>query len=470
MLKILSRYVSFKTLLLLVTEVFWITGAMIVLANLYARYVRHWEPGVVDIPRIALRVATITLICQVCLYYNDLYDLAVVNSRQEVLIRILQSMGAACLVLFLLFLIFPKLVIGSSNMVATGVGVGVLLLLAWRMLFTFAYRYYDQPSRVVILGGGELAHDLVRAIRERSDLNMLVMGLVGAEAGEELNPAVEAQGLRMLGTIADLETVARDLGVNRVVVALADRRNKLPVRALLNLKLHGVVIDDAWSLYEKVAGKIRTTELPPGWLVFGEGFNKLSRKVRHKETLDFILALIAGLIALPVAAIVALIVKLDSKGPILFRQERVGYKGALFEIIKFRTMRTDAEELSGPQWSTEDDPRITRAGRFLRKVRLDEIPQIWNVLRGEMSLVGPRAERQHFVDILSQQLTYYAERHMVRPGITGWAQIRYRYGASVEDARQKLQYDLFYIKNLTLMLDLAIMFETVKIVLFGRGR
>jgi len=470
MLKILSRYVSLKTLLLLVSEVFWITGAMIGLANLYARYVRHWEPGVVDIPRIALRVALITLICQVSLYYNDLYDLSVVNSRQEVLIRILQSFGAACLVLFPLFWIFPKLVIGSSNMVATGVALGVLLLLGWRMLFTVAYRYYDRPSRVVVLGAGDLALDLVRAIQERSDLNMLVMGLVGAEAGEESNPAIEARGLRMLGTIADLETIAQEMGVNRVVVAMADRRKKLPVRALLNLKLHGVEIDDAWSLYEKVTGKIRTTELPAGWLVFGEGFQQLSRKVRHKETVDFFLALIAGVIALPVAAIVAVIVKLDSKGPILFRQERVGYKGALFQIIKFRTMRTDAEAIGGPQWSTEHDPRITRAGRFLRKVRLDEIPQIWNVLRGEMSLVGPRAERQHFVDILSQQLSYYAERHMVRPGITGWAQIRYAYGASIEDSRQKLQYDLFYIKNLTLPLDLLIMFETVKIVIFGRGR
>src|SRR2546421_8769342 len=186
--------------------------------------------------------------------------------------------------------------------------------------------------------------------------------------------------------------------------------------------------------------------------------------------MDFGLALISGIVSLPLAAIVAIIVRLDSKGPVLFRQERVGYKGKLFNMIKFRTMRVDAEALSGPQWASADDPRVTRVGGFLRKARLDEIPQIWNVLRGEMSLVGPRAERPHFVDMLTKELTYYAERHMVRPGLTGWAQIRYPYGASVADALQKLQYDLFYIKNLTLFLDLAIMFETVKIVLFGRGR
>src|ERR1022692_2301567 len=255
MLKILSRYVSLKTLLLLVSEVFWITGAMILLTNLYARYVRHWGPGSVDIPHIALRVALITLICQVSLYYNDLYDLSVVNSRQEILIRILQSFGATCLVLFALFWIFPKLVIGSSNLVAAAVAVGVLLLLGWRILIMGVYRYYDRPSRVVILGAGELALDLVRAIEARSDLNMKVMGLVGAEPGEEVNPELEQHGLRMLGTIEDLETLSRQHKVNGVAVGWPARRDKLPVRALLNLKLQGVEIDDAWSLYEKVAGK-----------------------------------------------------------------------------------------------------------------------------------------------------------------------------------------------------------------------
>ncbi len=274
----------------------------------------------------------------------------------------------------------------------------------------------------------------------------------------------------MLGAIDQLEELAELHGVNRVVVALSDRREALPIRELLALKLRGVEIDDAHSLYEKVTGKIRTTALPPSWLVFGEGFQELKRKIRHKEVLDFFLALLASVVALPIAAVVALIVRLDSRGPVMFRQERVGYKGKPFMMFKFRTMRIDAEAIGGPQWATEDDPRITRCGRWLRKTRLDEIPQLWNVLRGEVSLVGPRAERPHFVALLSEQLNYYAERHVVRPGITGWAEIRYPYGASVEDALQKLQYDLFYIKNLSLALDFLILFETVKIVLFGRGR
>jgi sugar transferase (PEP-CTERM system associated) len=466
MFKILSRYVSLKTLLLLVTEVFWIAAAMTVLGNLYARYVENWPEGV-DVPFFAVRVALITLICQVSMYYNDLYDLEVVNSRQELLIRVLQSFGVACLVLVPVFLIFPKMVIHSSNVVAAAVLLGVLILLGWRMLITLAYRLYEVPKRVVILGVGPLAMDMVQALSARSDLSLKVVGMI---AGAHENVDGVPAGIPVLGAMDKLEELAELHAVNRVVVALTDRRGTLPIRELLALKLRGVEIDDAHSFYEKVTGKIRTTALPPSWLVFGEGFQELSRKVRHKEVSDFFLALIASVPALPIAALVALIVKLDSRGPILFKQERVGYKGKTFMMYKFRTMRIDAEAIGGPQWATEDDPRITRRGRWLRKTRLDEIPQLWNVLRGEVSMVGPRAERPHFVEMLSQQLNYYAERHVVRPGITGWAQIRYPYGASVEDALQKLQYDLFYIKNCSLGLDLLILFETVKTVLFGRGR
>jgi sugar transferase (PEP-CTERM system associated) len=391
----------------------------------------------------------------------------VVNSRQELLIRILQSFGVACLVLVPVFLIFPKMVIHNSNVVAAAVLVGVLILLGWRMLITLAYRLYEVPKRLVILGTGPLALDMVQALRARSDLSLKVIGMI---AGAHENVDGVPPEIPVLGAMEKLEELAELHAVNRVVVALTDRRGTLPIRELLALKLRGVEIDDAHSFYEKVTGKIRTTALPPSWLVFGEGFQELSRKVRHKQVLDFFLALIASVPALPIAGVVALIVKLDSRGPMMFKQERVGYKGKTFMMYKFRTMRTDAEAIGGPQWATEDDPRITRAGRWLRKTRLDEIPQLWNVLRGEVSMVGPRAERPHFVEMLSEQLNYYAERHVVRPGITGWAQIRYPYGASVEDALQKLQYDLFYIKNCSLGLDLLILFETVKTVLFGRGR
>jgi sugar transferase (PEP-CTERM system associated) len=474
MLKILHRYIPVKTILLLITENLWITATLALLAQFFRQQgiiqdipVDPGDPQPTALARgviLALKIAVITLICQISLFYNDVYDLTVVNTRRELTIRSLQGFGAAAVVLGILYAAFPGLIIRDQLVVAFVV-LAVLILLGWRMLIGFATSLYESTRRVLVLGSGELANDLVAAIQERSDLNMKVIGFAGAE-----DDAAAAVPGKLLGSAEQLEEIVELHDIDRVVVALSDRRNRLPVRALLNLKFKGVVIEDAHTLYEKVTGKIRTTALPPSWLVFAEGFSQLERKVRRKQVSDFFLSLIAGALALPVAILTAIAIKLDSRGPVFYRQERVGYRGKVFKVLKFRTMRQDAEAMTGPQWASEDDPRITRVGRFLRKSRLDEIPQVWNIIVGDMSFVGPRPERPHFVQMLSEQLTYYAERHWVRPGLTGWAQIRYEYGSSVEDALQKLQYDLFYIKNMSLLLDLAILFETGKIVLFGRGR
>jgi sugar transferase (PEP-CTERM system associated) len=464
MLKLFSRYVPLKTVLLLVTENVLITGTLAALLQWWARSLFQDA----DVGSVALRVAFITLVFQVSLFYNDLYDLTVVHTRSELLIRTLQSFGAAGVLLSILFYIFPSLIIGEGNyVVVLFLVIGVLFLLGWRTLVGYAARFYETPRRVLVVGTGDVAVDLVKALRDRPDLNMKVMGFLG-ESAEQVGSVLVNP--KVVGVTEQLEELVESHNIDRVVVALPDRRNRLPVRALLNLKLRGVVIEDAHTLFENVTGKIRTTALPPSWLVFSEGFSALDRKVRLKQAFDFLLALVAAAVALPAGLVIAILVKLDSKGPALFRQERVGYRGKVFRVAKFRTMREDAEAQAGPQWATEDDPRITRLGRFLRKSRLDELPQIWNILHGDMSWVGPRPERPHFVQLLTEQLNYYAERHSVRPGLTGWAQIRYHYGSSVEDALEKLQYDLFYIKNLSLALDLAILFETGKIVLFGRGR
>lgn len=467
MLKIFSRYIPVKTILLLVTENLWITGTLAILLVLRARYILHDEVNLAELaPELAVKVALITLICQVSLFYNQLYDLSIVNNRRELIIRGLQSFGAAAVILGLLYVIFPALMMGNG-VVAAFVGLGVLILLGWRMVVGAASRLYEVPWRVLVLGCGDLAVDLVTALRERPDLKMDVVGFLTARpelVGTSLvNP-------RVLGMTSELHEVVETEKVDRVVVALPDRRNSLPMRELLELKLRGVTVEDGHSLYEKVTGKIRTTALPPSWMVFSDSFQALSRKVRYKQFLDFCLALVALVLALPIAVVAAILTKLDSPGPVLFSQERVGLRGRVFRVFKFRTMRPDAEAAGGPQWATEDDPRITRVGRFLRKVRLDELPQIWNVLKGDMSFIGPRPERPHFVALLSEQLPYYNQRHCVRPGLTGWAQIRYHYGSSVEDALEKLQYDLFYVKNLSFFLDLAILFETGRIILFGRGR
>jgi sugar transferase (PEP-CTERM system associated) len=250
---------------------------------------------------------------------------------------------------------------------------------------------------------------------------------------------------------------------------MPDRRGTLPVEELLNLRLAGVKIEEATSWLEKISGRIEVEELYPSWLIFADGFHFSSGFMIARRLCSTLVAAIGLLLALPLLPLIMLAIKLDSSGPILYRQRRVGLGGEPFHCYKFRTMREDAEADTGATWATDDDPRITRIGRFLRSSRLDEIPQLWCVLKGQMAFVGPRPERPEFVEWLSEQIPYYGVRHLVRPGITGWAQVQYKYGNTLEDAREKLQYDLFYIKNASLGLDLVIMFQTVKIVLLGRG-
>jgi len=257
--------------------------------------------------------------------------------------------------------------------------------------------------------------------------------------------------------------------VHRVIVAVPDRRGTTPMKELLELRMQGVKIEEAASWLEKISGKIEVENLYPSWLVFNEGFRRSAVFVLVRRVLSIIISLIGLLLALPLLPFVALAVRLDSEGPVFYTQTRVGKRGRLFKVVKFRTMRQDAESSSGAQWAADNDPRITRVGRFLRMSRLDEIPQLWCVLKGDMAFVGPRPERPEFIEGLSKEIPYYGVRHMVRPGVTGWAQIKYKYGSTIEDAREKLQYDLYYIKHASIGLDLLIMFQTVKIVILGRG-
>jgi sugar transferase (PEP-CTERM system associated) len=314
-------------------------------------------------------------------------------------------------------------------------------------------------ERVYVLGTGERAERLVKGLRQRAALGIEVVGWSG-DIGSEFTRDNAASHL--LGLV-------RDKGVHRVIVALPDRRGTLPVEELLDLRLDGVKVEEATSLLEQISGRIEVEELYPSWLIFAEGFrfSSFSRFVRRGA--NFMVALAGLVISLPLIPFIVLAVKLDSLGPILYRQRRAGRRGKIFYCYKFRTMRVDAEADTGATWALDNDPRITRVGKFLRVSRLDEIPQLWCVLKGDMHFVGPRPERPEFVEWLSREIPYYGARHAVRPGITGWAQIQYKYGNTLEDAREKLQYDLFYIKNASLGLDLLIMFETIKIVLLGRG-
>jgi sugar transferase (PEP-CTERM system associated) len=263
--------------------------------------------------------------------------------------------------------------------------------------------------------------------------------------------------------------VVQQKNVHRVIVAVQDRREAAPMEELLKLRLRGVHIEEATTWLEKISGRIEVENLYPSWIIYAQGFRFSSTFRIFRRLLAFTVSLIGLLLSLPLMPFVLLAIKLDSSGPVLYRQKRVGRGGETFYCYKFRTMRQDAEADTGPTWALDNDPRITRIGKFLRTSRLDEIPQLWCVLKGDMAFVGPRPERPEFVEWLTTQLPYYGVRHMVRPGITGWAQVRYKYGNTIEDAKEKLQYDLFYIKNASLGLDVFIMFQTIKIVLLGRG-
>jgi sugar transferase (PEP-CTERM system associated) len=344
----------------------------------------------------------------------------------------------------------------------------ITLILLWRLLFTWLSKNMAPRERLLLVGTNPASVELARELFERRhDLGVEIAGFIDPDPSRVgaavLNPGV-------IGTIDDIPSLVERLNIDRVVVSLTDARGRLPMDRLLDIRLkNGVSFDHLASVYEEYTGKIAVENLRPSWLIFSSGFRKTRASMAVKRVFDVSLSLVGVVVSLPVMALVALAVKATSPGPVLYRQERVGLNGHIFTVLKVRTMRQDAEAATGPVWSLKNDARVTPIGRFLRRTRLDEVPQLMNVLRGEMSFVGPRPERPSFVEQLTAQIPFYGQRHVVKPGLTGWAQVRYSYGASVEDAIEKLQYDLYYIKNLSFSLDLVIVLETIKTVVLRRG-
>ena len=331
-------------------------------------------------------------------------------------------------------------------------------LLVGTLLGASAFR-----RRVLVLGAGHRA-DRLRILSEKPGSGFVIVGYVVMNEGTRV---VEEAIART--AIQNLTRYVENLGVSEVVLALEERRNALPLKDLLRIKTAGVHVNDFSSFMERETGRIDLDTVNPSWFIFSDGFSG-GRTVTAaaKRLFDIFVSLLLLSVTAPVIAMFAILVKLDSRGPAFFRQIRVGLYGQSFEVVKLRSMRTDAEA-NGAQWATENDPRVTRLGRFIRKVRIDELPQTWSVLKGEMSFVGPRPERPEFVAGLEEELTYYAERHMVKPGITGWAQVNYPYGASIEDSRHKLEYDLYYVKNYSPFLDILIILQTLRVLLWNEG-
>jgi len=452
--QVFNRNVSIRGLTVFSFELVLIAGSMMLAAELHGSF-----NGLDATP---WKIALVTALCQLCFYYNDLYDLTVVSSSRELVIRLLQGAGAAAIVLAAACLVVPSLILDPGTFV-TALGVFVIAVLTWRLAFNYLAQDPHLEERVLIIGTGDTARMLAQHIGRQQDFAYRLVGFVDE---------AEAEVVRhhdVLGNATDIRRIVAEQHVDRIIVGLSDRRGRLPIEELLSAKLSGVRVEDATTTYERLTGKILIDDLKPSWLIFSDGF-RASRGTRFvKRMLDLALSLLGFIIASPLMALTALAIRLDSKGPVLYTQERVGENGRVFTVVKFRSMRTDAEPAGRPMWARDKDDRITRVGRFIRLTRLDELPQLWNVVRGDMSFVGPRPERPFFVEQLAREIPFYLQRHAVKPGVTGWAQVKYQYGSSIEDAMEKLRYDLYYIKHMSIFFDLTIVLDTVKVILFGKG-
>jgi sugar transferase (PEP-CTERM system associated) len=417
-------------------------------------------------PIIWLKILLITLATQMSLFFNDLYEKKIAENYIDLSTRLIQSVGITSILLAIIYFLFPSVMI-ARWVFFMSIVIILLVLVSWRLLYFLFAKSRFFSEKVIILGSNGLAQDIVQQITARSDLNYIVSSLIVQNNGQK--PSSIFQGIPIHTGFDVIPEIADAEHVTDIIIGLDEMRGILPVNELLRCKVGGINIIDGKSFYEMITGKLMVEKINPSWLIFSDGFIK-SKTTRVIKRLAGFAAASFGLVLLfPLMALVAVAIKLDSPGPILFGQERLGEYEKPFTLYKFRSMKADAEEGSGPVWTSDDDPRITRVGGMIRKLRIDELPQMWNVLRGNMSFVGPRPERQFFVQKLKKKIPYYNERFSVKPGITGYAQVLYPYGASEKDALEKLKYDLYYIKNMSLVLDVIVIFKTLKIVLLGRG-
>src|SRR3954451_14367471 len=457
-MQVFNRNVSMRGLTVFGFEIVLISGSMALAASLHGGF----NSPAAD--AILWKIAAVTALCELCFYYNDLYDLTIVQLNRELIVRLLQAAGAATIVLAAGCVVFPSLLLDPGTFV-TAMGVFVVAVLTWRIAFN---RFAHDPhieERVLIVGTGLTARKLAQQMGRQQDFAYRLVGFVDEHDDERMM----IRQHDVLGSAADMDRIIATRRVDRIVVGMTDRRGRLPIEQLLRAKMSGVRVEDATTTYERLTGKILLDDLKPSWLIFSDGF-RASRVTRFvKRMLDLSFSIILAIVSAPLMLLTALAIRLDSPGPLLYSQERVGENGAIFKIYKFRSMRTDAELTGKPVWAHDNDDRVTRVGRFIRIARLDELPQLWNVMRGEMSFDGPRPERPFFVEQLAREIPFYLQRHAVQPGLTGWAQVKYQYGSSIEDAMEKLLYDLYYIKHLSIFFDLTIVLDTVKVILFGKG-
>jgi sugar transferase (PEP-CTERM system associated) len=460
-LRIFDQYIPIRKIAFFFLESLFI-GGMVILGA-YLRFLGH-PTSFYHFEYLILKALLIVACVQLSLYYFDLYDLKIFRRNIELGIRLLQSLGVSSILLAALYYLFPLLIIGRGIFLIS-LGLMGAIIVSWRLIYNHFLKTRQLDQKIMIIGSGPLAKNIAKEIVERVDTGFKVIGFITdnpERVGQKLvNPSI----INDQSQILDIAIKER---VDRIIVALEERRGKFPDAQLLECKMRGIAVEEGIEFYERLTGRLQVESLRPSFLIFSDGFKKSKLTMWTKRITEFSLSLIGLFLLSPITLVISILIKIDSRGPVFYKQERVGEGGKIFKLLKFRSMVENAET-NGPVWAEQDDKRITRVGRWMRKWRIDEIPQMFNVLKGDMSFVGPRPERSFFVEKLRKEIPFYDQRFSVKPGVTGWAQIKYRYGASKEDALEKLEYDLYYIKNLSPLYDLLIIFETIKVVLSGKG-
>jgi sugar transferase (PEP-CTERM system associated) len=461
MIRLFKVFIPVGTLTLFVSEVLLVTSAFV-----FATYmVLEVDPTVFLLYDGGLtRIVLVVLSILIGLHFHDLYSQIHVKSR----IVLIQQL---CLVIGVAFLSQGLIAYANANLrvpirvMVLGSAIAVAAIFFWRLLFSALVFQVVGRDRLLLVGGSPLLEDIGQYITDHPESGLEIAGYLDDrhELGAEL------PGGKVMGTTETLREIVRVTQPHRIVVGMFERRNRMPVGELLELRFAGNVIEEASNTYERVCGRICLKEIRPSQLIFSGELGPRPQNLLYQRISNMTVAIIGIIVSFPLMLMTAIAVRLSSPGPALYRQTRVGLDGSLFTVYKFRSMRVDAEVGIGAVWAQKDDPRVTKVGRIIRAIRFDEFPQLFNVLKGEMSIVGPRPERPEFVKALNEQIPYYRQRHCVRPGITGWAQVNYKYGDTLQDTITKLEYDLYYIKNMSMALDTYIIFDTLKAMLLSRG-
>jgi sugar transferase (PEP-CTERM system associated) len=461
MVRLFRVFVPVGSLALLISEILLVSTSFIVatyfVLDVDAAVFLLYDGG---LKRILL-ATTCTLFA---LYLQDLYSDIQVESRIRLALQLCIAAGATFLAEAFLSYFSVNLRV-PIRVMTLGTLLSLTVVFVWRCVFAFYIFQVVGRNGLLMVGGSPLLEEIGRHVEEHPELGLRVIGYV-AEHGE---PQTVLPGGKILGSLEAMRDIIQATRPGRIVVGMSERRNRVPMGELLELRFAGYVIEEAAGAYERVCGRISLKELRPSQLIYSGELDPPRRSLLYQNLSNLGVAAVGLLISLPVMALTALAVRLSSPGPILYRQRRVGMGGRTFTLYKFRSMQADAEAATGAVWAAPDDPRITPVGRVIRKLRMDELPQLINVLKGEMSIVGPRPERPEFVQALTENIPYYRQRLCVRPGITGWAQINYKYGDTLEDTMRKLEYDLYYIKHMSPSLDIFIIFHTIKAMLLSRG-